>query len=304
MRNRRSPTFEEAVIADPHLKLSARERAIYIQDFSSKSSRYLLPIVRILCLVLIHGIRFVKRYIPFTLSSHFLLNKLGVFFMGKLISKEGREYIIKHFLYESALINFVVDNVDSDQVHKVDLFPTKISELGNVEGVNAIMQHDINIYNHIIDTGQDTEFLKKLSRQIPLATIDFSALDIPEAEINEEYDPWYCLDLDTGAYIMIVFLFLYISDEEGQRAALSLQFDESLMASLSKITGDAYFNHLCPIKYTNWHRYHLDPVKDLRFHMMTVDYSFNMLMEYREKQRRILDEAGGKSSEMTDRMAS
>ena len=63
-----------------------------------------------------------------------------------------------------------------------------------------------------------------------------------------------------------------------ERAALSLQLDESLMTSLSRITGDDYFEKLCPMKFTNFVRYHFDLVQDLRFHMMTLDYAYHRMV--------------------------
>lgn len=277
MRDRTNPQFFEAIKADPHLQLSPHERALYERDVHRKPTRILLPIVRGLVIVGIHIVRFIKRILPFTIKSHTLLNKMGVWFMRDLISAEALEYIIRHFQYESALINFVADNCSSEHVQRVDLMPTHVNQLGDVNGINAIILHDINIYNHVIDTGSHPEI--NVKDTIPIDQIDFSALELPPIDVEEHHRRWLTLDIETSAYIMVFFLVLYLSDEEGERAALSLQFDESLMASLSNLTGDKYFSSLCPMKYTHWLRYHFDVVKDLRWHMMTIDYAYNKLLE-------------------------
>ncbi|VUD59095.1 hypothetical protein TDB9533_02589 [Thalassocella blandensis] len=277
MRDRTNPQFFEAIKADPHLLLSAHERALYEKDVHRKLTRILLPVVRGLIIVGIQIVRFIKRILPFTIKSHTLLNKMGVWFMRDLISPEALEYIIRHFQYESALINFVADNCSSEHVQRVDLMPTHVNQLGDVNGINAIILHDINIYNHVIDTGSHPEI--NVKERVPLDEINFSSLALPAIDTEAHHRRWLTLDIETSAYIMVFFLVLFLSDEEGERAALSLQFDESLMASLSNLTGDNYFKSLCPMKYTHWLRYHFDVVKDLRWHMMTIDYAYNKLLK-------------------------
>ncbi|WP_144393096.1 DUF6999 family protein [Pleionea sediminis] len=282
MRNRLNPDFYDAVKYDPHLKISAEERAEYISDVNKKSTRILLPIIRFILVLGIHILRFIKRILPFKVKSHGLLNKLGVWFMGNFISPQALGYIIRHFQYESALINFVADNCGSDKVERVDLMPTHVSQLGDTNGVNAIMLHDFNIYNHIIDTGMHDDV--NVTDRIPLDKINFDALNLPEIDIEEQRKRWMNFDIETSAYIMVFFLVLFLSDEEGERAALSLQFDESLFASLSNMTGDDYFRCLCPMKYTHWLRYQFDVVKDLRWHMISIDYAYNQMMSIKKKQ--------------------
>lgn len=278
MRDRSNPQFSDAVMADPHLPISEHERKVYLADTQRTSTRILLPIIRFFIVIGIHIVRFVKRILPIKIRSHTLLNRLGVWFMRDLISKQALEYIIRHFQYESALINFVADNCGSDHVARVDLMPSRVDELGDHQGTNAIVLHDINIYNHIIDTGASHDV--NVTQKIDRANMDFSSLTLPAIDVEKDHVRWLNLDIETSAYIMVFFLVLFLSDEEGERAALSLQFDESLMKSLSCMTGDDYYQHLCPMKYTHWLRYHFDVVKDLRWHMMTIDYAYNHLLKF------------------------
>lgn len=276
MRDRSNPSFYDAVKTDPHLRLSEEERNLHCRDMRRGSRRFLLPIFRFIIIIGIHLVRFTKRMLPFTIRSHTLLSRMGVWFMREMISPEALNYIIRHFQYESALINFVADNCGSEEVKRVDLFPTHVSELGDVDGVNAIVLHDINIYNHIIDTGSHESV--NVKAQLQPEEMNFSALTLPPINSEEDRKRWLNLDIETSAYLMVFFLVLFLSDEEGERAALSLQFDESLMTSLAKLTGDDYFQELCPVKYTQWIRYHFDVVQDLRWHMMSIDFAYNQLL--------------------------
>ena len=281
-RDRKNPSFFDAVHADPHLRLSPHERELYEKDMNRGLSRLLLPVFRGLIIIGIILVRFTKRILPFPIKSHTLLNHMGVWFMRDLISPQALEYIIRHFQYESALINFVADNCGSEHIQNVDLMPTRVEQLGDVRGTNAIVLHDINIYNHIIDSGSHHDI--NVTEQIPLEKINFSALTLPEIDVEDQRRRWLKLDIETSCYIMVFFLVLYLSDEEGERAALSLQFDESLLSSLANLTGDDYFRFLCPMKYTNWIRYHFDVVRDLRWHMITIDYAYNQLLNLKAQQ--------------------
>ncbi len=281
MRDRKNPSFYEAIAADPHLELNARDRLIYTEDMNRKLSRLMLPIVRVIFLSGIWLVRFIKRYLPFDIRSHKLLTKLGVWYMKDMTSPQALEYIIKHFQIESALINFVADNCSSSAVQRVDLIPTHVSQLGDVDGLNAIMLHDFNMYNHIIDTGSDPTVDVKTQR--PLDQLNFSALELPPIDHEPERKRILNLDIETSGYVMGFFLALFLTDEEMERAALSLQLDESLMTSLANLTGDDFFIKLCPMKFTNFLRYHYDVVQELRFHMMTLDYAYHRLKKLSEQ---------------------
>ncbi len=281
MRDRSNPQFFEAIKKDPHLSLSSHDRALYEKDMNRRSVRVLLPVVRLIMMLGILLLRLMKRMLPFTIKSHRLLNRLGVWFMGDLISKEALEYIIRHFQLESALINFVADNCQSDEVKKVDLIPTHVSQLGNVDGINAIVLHDINIFNHIIDTGESPDI--NVKDQIPLSCIDFSSLALRPIDVEPNRKRLVNLDIETATYIMIFFLVLFLSDEEAERAALSLQLDESLMTSLANLTGEQAFKRLSPYRYMHHIRYHIDVVNDLRNHMMSIDYAYHQCVALKEE---------------------
>ena len=97
MRDRKNPSFYEAIAADPHLELNARDRLIYTEDMNRKLSRLMLPVVRVIFFSGIWAVRFIKRYLPFDIHSHKLLTKLGVWYMKDMTSPQALEYIIKHF---------------------------------------------------------------------------------------------------------------------------------------------------------------------------------------------------------------
>lgn len=285
MRNRDDPKFSESITADPHLPLSSLHRTEYIEDMNRSQSRLLAPLFRCLVIVGVWLVRTVKRYLPLRIASHSLMNRLGVWFLRNCISPNALACLIRHLQIESSLINFVAVNCGSSDVKQVDLMPVRVSQLGDWQGMNAIVRHDINIINHVIDTG--TAGPINITHAIPLAEIDFSMLALPTIEHEPERKRWLNLDIESASYIMVFFLVLFLSDKEGERAAQSLQLDDSLMTSISNLTGDDFYRYLFPFKFTHQSRYHFDVVKDLRDHMLGLEYAYAHLLQLRSKQNSI-----------------
>lgn len=282
MHDRRNPSFYNVVMNDPHLELSTEDRKEYAKDMDRGIARLTLPLFRLIMLAGIYIVRFIKRFLPFELSNHNALNKMGVWFLSNMLSPEALKYTIRHFQIETALINFVVDNSGSKSMPKAELMPTHVSQISDVDGINAVALHDLNMINHVIDTGTYDDV--DLETQIPLEKIDFSALELPEIEHEPERSRIINFDIETASYIMVFFLVLFFGDREGERASLSLQMDESLMRSLSNLTGDSFFLSLCPMKFGHYIRYHIDVVQDLRFHMMSLDYAYHRLSKMKDSQ--------------------
>ena len=59
-------------------------------DQSRWSHRFIRPPARVLSRVAVALIVVVKRVLPFEFSSHRLLDRLGIWFMSRFVSKEGR----------------------------------------------------------------------------------------------------------------------------------------------------------------------------------------------------------------------
>ncbi len=67
------------------------------------------------------------------------------------------------------------------------------------------------------------------THRIPLDKLDFSPLESIDVDVEEHRKCLANLDTDTGLYIMGVFMALFFTDNELERAITSLQLDERLM---------------------------------------------------------------------------
>ncbi|HHM04500.1 MAG TPA: hypothetical protein ENJ19_01995 [Gammaproteobacteria bacterium] len=282
-RDRADPSIYDAFLVTPHIHVDKASLEKQIRDLQRGWRRHLLPSLRLLVRLSLIVILSIKRIMPFDLGSEALLNRLGVWFMGRMISPEALDYILRHFHIETSLINFVARNAGADDVQEVSLRPLRVAELGSVDGRNAIKSHDINIYNLMLDLGYSDQ--ARIKAPLPLDAIDFSPLYIGPIDVEPRRRRLVNFDLDTGIYIMIVFLGLFLTDKEIERAITSLQLDEPLLATLANLTGDDQFRYWAPMKFTHWLGYTSDVVRDLRWHMMVTEYAYHRLLTLAAQQR-------------------
>ena len=275
-RNRNQPNLYDAFLYAPYISVSKSDQMRQNRDLQRFSRRYFYPLLRIISIPLVKIIIALKRILPF-IGSEYLLNKLGVWFIKRMLSPEAGYYFLQHFHIESNIINFIACNSGYNNIEKVALYPNNIDELGEHHGVNAILQHDKNLYNLILDLGMATDTGIQTARSSK--NLDFSMLQVHDIDIGYEKNRLINLDMDSGLYIMAIFMALFFKDKEIELAITSLQFDESLMLCLSQITGDDRFQQWTPMKFTNWLGYTSDPVRDLRWHMMTLEYAHHRLIE-------------------------
>jgi len=279
-RDRDDPSVYEAFLVASQVYVDKVSQDRQNRDMQRGWRRYLLPPLRIVARALLIIILSIKRIVPFNLGSERLLNRLGVWFMGKMISPEALEYILRHFHIEASLINFTARNCGGSDVQEVNLRPLRVEELGDFDGINAIIRHDINIYNLILDVGYSKD--AQINQKKSLDELDFSPLYIGDIDVEWHRTRAVNFDLDTATYIMVVFLGVLLTDKDIERAVTSLQFDESLLATIANITGDDQFRHWTPMKFTNWLGYSSDITRDLRWHMMVTEYAYNRLLELRD----------------------
>ena len=141
--------------------------------------------------------------------------------------------LVRHFHVESNLINFVARNAGGTGIEEANNNkPNGPQDLGDVDGVNATILHDANMFNFIVDIGHAEG--ANLTEQIPLEKIDFSALEFPEPEV-ETHGRFLNLDFESTLYLIVAFMTTFLPEDTAESAANSLELDESLCISLRTI---------------------------------------------------------------------
>lgn len=277
-RDRDNPTVWESIALDPMLAVPPDSRRFQLASLRRPHRLFTKPIVRIFCKALIWLVLGIKRLpVLRSWSSPDTLSRITPYFSLKLCAPETLEQLLRHFTIETQLVNFVARNSGSDQVSEVSLLPLDAEGLADDHGMNAVVRHDVNIFNLIIDLGEATDV--DLSTR-PLPDIDFSMLGIPEYDLAPGVKRVVQLDLESALSIIVAALAVFMDFATAERAMNSLQLDESLLAAIAEVTGDETFRTWAPMKFPNWLGSPTgDIARDLLWHFHVNEYAHTRLRQ-------------------------
>lgn len=225
----------DAVLADPSLPLDPRTRELIVADQRLWSRTWLYPWVRIVSRILVAAIQVLKRVVPLPVSAHGLMDRLCLWFLPRCVDPNAVALLIRHFVVETNLLNFVLRNTRPNGIDVVTLRPTALAGLGD----RAVIQHDINVYDVMIALrGRDLEARRPL---------EFGQLDVPPIDPEPERRRFVRLDIQTALCLMNIPFALCLTGPEYRRAVHSMRLDESLLGVLAALTGDPTFRQWRPV---------------------------------------------------------
>lgn len=282
-RDRSNPGLFHALRVDPTLPMDPVCVASQVRDAQRWTRRYLLPVVKVLVLVALRLVMMIKRVLPVQLSSQRLLSWGSVFFGRWFASPEAAEFILRHFVIETQVVNFIARNAGRGSVPEVDLLPTRPEHLGDWEGMNATIRHDVNVFNLLIDLGESE--VADVHSRVPLAQLDFGMLSMPDIETRPTAPRLMRLDTYTTLYVSCFWIAFCADEQVLERAINSFQLDESLLTALANLTGDDTFRSWTPVKFPLWlGSPTFDPARDLHWHMLVHEYAYHQLLRLRAAQ--------------------
>lgn len=277
-RDRTNPSIADVIRLDPTQPISAEVRELVARDLARWSHRALLPIVRVVSLVAIALIRFAKAIVPDVVERrlrwHRGIDVLCMWFTRRFMSADAAALLARHFVVETNLLAFIAQNAAAPgEIVEPTLRPRTLADLGN----HAVIDHDVNVYNLVIDvgvTGADVHTRR--------AALDFSALHVPTFDAERERNRIVELDIETALYLMNIPFCLFTTQAEYARAVNSFQLDESVCAMLAGITGDATFRTWTPLKFPSYVSVNRDVPKELYFHACVCEYAHTYLERIRD----------------------
>ncbi|MEZ4373821.1 MAG: hypothetical protein R3B07_23570 [Polyangiaceae bacterium] len=279
VRDRDNPSLFDYIAADPALPIDRELRVAMARDLSRWTRKYIFPTFRLCCLLAIHLMLIIKRVLPFQLASERLLSWGSVWFGKHFVSAEAQRVILRHFVIESQLVNFIARNAGGGDVPECDLFPIRAEELGHVDGRNAVIRHDVNTFNLLLDLAEAPRADVWTRRE--LADLDFSDLELPKFDIHEP--KFFALDLMTSLYATALWIAVCLDERTTERAINSFQLDESLMGILANLTGDPLFRSWVPCRFPTWLGSPTgDPPRDLHWHILVHEYAYFRLRQLRD----------------------
>jgi Family of unknown function (DUF6999) len=224
------PSVWMAILADPTVPFDRDTLALVLADQRRPSRRWLYPAVRPLSRLAVGLIRIAKRLLPFDFAAHSTMDRLCVWFLRRFVSPAAGALLIRHFIVETNLLNFVVRNAAPPGVEEVTLRPTTLAGLGN----QAVIEHDLNVYDVLIGLGLG-------GGPVVPGNLDYDMLTVPPIDASPGARRLLRLDIQTALCLMNIPFALCLTDAEYRRAVHSLRLDESLLTVLADLTGDATF---------------------------------------------------------------
>jgi hypothetical protein len=198
----------------------------------TRSRQFLLPVVRPLARLTIVLVQLIRIVIPSRLTSSNILHALVVWGMKNFVSADANYLIVRHFNIGSQILKFLADNIRDIKIKSHPLLPNTIDDLRD----NVFIQHDLNIYNFIIQINALLGASGHKIEPIPLDKVDFTAIEDVDHRLAKMPDTWHnVLDLHTAIEIYTPLFALFLSDRDFWRSSNSLQLDETIALYVGRI---------------------------------------------------------------------
>ncbi len=230
----RDPNPWLAIYLDQSIPIADDVKKAWLEDTSSKSRQYLLPVMRPVARAVIVLVQVVKIFLPTAFTSSRVLHHILAWSLKKFVSPNANWLILRHFHLGAEIQKFLAMNIKG-----VSIPPLSDMRLRNLDGIknDAFLKHDLNLFNFVIYLNQQ---LREQQREIePLAELDFSAITDGPLPIDPMPDRWTnFVDLHTAIEIYTPVYQLFLTDNDFWRATNSLQLDETIAIYASKILGN------------------------------------------------------------------
>lgn len=203
-----------------------------LRNNASWSRRAILPIIRPTARLFIALIKLIRIFIPNSFTSPSVLHATICWGLKYFVSRDANFLILRHFNLGSQVLAFLNDNLAEGKLKAHPLRPKNIQDLRD----NVFVQHDLNIYNFII---QLNTYLRENGRTISpvdLANINFSSIGELDTQIESLPNKWHnFLDLQSAIEFYTPLYALFLSDNDFWRASNSLQLDETMASYVAKL---------------------------------------------------------------------
>ena len=220
---------------DTSLPLSNEVKAALLENASSRSRQFLLPLIRPLAKGVIMAQQVLKVFVPNRFTSSRVLHRTIYWGLKWFVRPEANYLILRHFHIGSEILQFVAANVPGVQI---PLRPRTLEDLID----NVFLQHDLYVFNFIIRLNQE---LKNKGIEIqPRTQFDTDGVTAGSFDIDRESLPrgrLNLLDLETAIEIYTPLYQLFLTDNDFWRASNSLQLDETLAIYCARLIGDSSY---------------------------------------------------------------
>lgn len=230
-----------ALYLDQSLPIDEGAKRALLVGNRSVSRRWLFPIARPLIFAFFIVVKMLRVLSPRWPNWNRPLHELIYWGLKHFASPEANTLILRHFTLATELLAFIKANAGPVEIDSWPLRPGCLEDLRD----NIFLQHDLNIYNFIIQLNQS---LRAQGRDLAaVARPDFSMISdtpidlapLPRGALN-------VIDVQTAVEAYTPLYALFLPRDDFVRAANSLQLDEVIAIYIAKILGTDY--HLAFMK--------------------------------------------------------
>jgi hypothetical protein len=278
-RDRLNPYVWDALYLDRSIPVDLVSKAYMVRDLQSWSRNYLLMPIKVVANLLLGVIMTAKRLLPFQFSNYSLMHQSAAFFLNNFASPEACYLIVRHLCIGSNIINFLIDNGPDPQMEKSQLYPHRVQDLVK----NAFLEHDITLYNFILDYNEAEQANPQWVEQVKKRGISYDSIQPIKVDVDVSKGSWLkIIDLESAIELFKVFYSLCLTSDEFAKAVLSLQFDENFGLYISKITEDYKWNHVITNRHPLAPNSPFSAARDLFLHGIMAE-SLHRYLEVRKQ---------------------
>ncbi len=221
-----------ALALDQSTFFDEKAKDALMRNNASKSRQFVLPLIRPIARLSIVLTQIIRIVIPNSLAFPKALHKIIVWGMRYFVSPDANYLIYRHFHIGSQMLKFLGDNIVDGDIKSTSLFPETIDDFGN----NTYIQHDLNIFNFVIQVSAKLKEQGKNIEQLPLEKLNFSAIQEFDQKIREVPKKWHnFLDLQSSIELYTPLFGLLLSDKDFWRSSNSLQLDETIAIYVARL---------------------------------------------------------------------
>lgn len=230
----RDPNPWMAIWLDRSIPIDDAVKRAWLEDSSSASRQFILPVVRPLARAAIVLIQVIKIFLPKTLTSSRVLHWLLSESLKTFVTPNANWLILRHFHLGAEILAFLGRNIQG-----VKIPPLEDMRMRNLDDLkrDAFLKHDLNVFNFVIYLNRQ---LRDQGRDIvPVEKLDFSDVTDGDLPIEPMPDRW-CnkVDLQTAIELYTPVYQLFLTDNDFWRATHSLQLDETIAIYAARVLND------------------------------------------------------------------
>ena len=230
----RDPNPWLAVYLDRSIPISEEVKLAWLQDASSWSRQFFLPVARPMARIMIVLIQVLKIFIPNGFTSSKVLHRLLSWSLKTFVSPTANWLILRHFHAGSEILSFLGSNVPG-----VTIPPLNDMRLTSLEQIkdDAFLKHDLNVFNFVIYLNQQ---LREQGRELgPVERVNFDAVAPIPLKMSDFPNRWTnFIDLQTAIELYTPIYQLFLTDNDFWRATNSLQLDETIALYAARVLND------------------------------------------------------------------